>query len=67
MDRNYDVISFFSKYLYFLKKNRVAHFADLIKVAILFIKITSKSSIQLKELEIMYQNGVHICISGIKK
>ena len=38
MDRNDDVIIFISKNL-FLRTPRVANFADIIKVAIIFIKI----------------------------
>ena len=50
MDKTYDVITFVSKYLYILRKPRVANFADIIKTAIMF-KTTYK---KLKELEIMH-------------
>ena len=37
MDRNYDVITFFSKYP-FLRRPGVAIFADIIKIVTIFIK-----------------------------
>ena len=37
MDRNYAVITFISKYLYF-KKTQSSHFGDVIKIANIFIK-----------------------------
>ena len=40
MDKNYDVIVFISKCRY--RKDRVANFADIIKVTIMFIEITFK-------------------------
>ena len=43
MGRNYDVITFISKYLY-LKKPRVAIFADIIKIASMFNKTILKDS-----------------------
>ena len=46
MDRDYDVITFISKYLYF-KKVESSQFADIIKIATMFIKTTFKD---LKEL-----------------
>ena len=50
MDKTYDVITFVSKYLYILRKSRVASFADIIKITTMF-KIAYK---KLKELEIMH-------------
>ena len=44
MDRNYDVITFISKYLYFKKASRVASFSDIIKNASMFIKATFEDS-----------------------
>ena len=38
VDRNHDVITFISKYLYF--KNGVANFAGIIKIATVYIKDT---------------------------
>ena len=43
MDRIYDAIIFISKY-YFLRRPRVVHFADIIKVLIRFTKKTFKDS-----------------------
>ena len=53
MNRNDDVINFTSKYLY-LKRARVANFADIIKIATMFTKTTFKGSKKLKESEIVY-------------
>ena len=58
MDRNYNVITFIAKYLYF----RVAICADIKKIIIIFIKRIFKDQKKLKELEITYQNAVYICI-----
>ena len=44
MDRNYDVITFISKYLYFKKLSRAVNFADIINIATMFIKTTFKDS-----------------------
>ena len=42
----------------------VVNFADIIKIASMFIKKTFKDSKKkLKELEIMYKNAIYICIS----
>ena len=62
MGRNYDVITFISKYL-FLRRPRVAIFADIIKIVTMFVKTICKDSKMSKELEIMYQNTICICIS----
>ena len=42
MNRNYDAITFISKYLYFT--NRVGNFADIVKIASMYIKTTFKDS-----------------------
>ena len=49
MDRNYDVITFFSKYP-FLRRPGVAIFADIIKIVTIFIKKLFKTTKNLKEL-----------------
>ena len=62
MDRNYDVITLISKYLYF-KEAGVAIFADIINEMKSFLsKKCLKTEEKLKELEIMYQNAIYICI-----
>ena len=38
-------------------------FADIIKITIRFLKESLKTQENLKELEIMYQNAIYICIS----
>ena len=40
-----------------------AIFADIIKIVTIFIKTIFKDSKKLKELEIIYQNVIYICIS----
>ena len=52
MDKNYDFITFVSSHLYF-EKARVANFADIIKIATIFIRKSFKDS-KLKELEVMH-------------
>ena len=49
MDRNYDVITFISKYRYF-KKAWVAIFADIIKIITRFIKQIFKDSRKAKRI-----------------
>ena len=44
----------------------VASFAD-IKIVTMFIKTIFKDPKNLKELEIMYQNAISICISWYSK
>ena len=44
MDRDYDVITFISKYL------REGNFVDIIKIAIMFIKTTFKDSKDVKRI-----------------
>ena len=46
-----------------LRRPRVASFADIIKLAAIFNKATCKDSTKIKELDIMYQNIIDICIS----
>ena len=48
MDRNYDVITFISKYL--SKRLRVAVFADIIKIVTMFIKALFKDSQKVKRI-----------------
>ena len=60
MDRNYDVITFISN-TFILRRPEVAILADIIKIVTMFIKTMIKE--KLKELEIMYQNSIYICIS----
>ena len=50
-----------------LKRPVVAIFADIIKVLTRFTKKSPKTQEKFKELEIMYQNAIYICISWYKK
>ena len=50
MDKNYDNINFVSKYFFCLRMPRVATFADMIKVAIMFIKTMFQNSIKIKSI-----------------
>ena len=43
MDKNYDVITVFSKYFYF-KKVLSSYFGDIVKIATIFIKKIFKDS-----------------------
>ena len=45
------------------KRAEVAIFADIIKNVTTFTKTTSKTQEKLKELEIMYEIAIYICIS----
>ena len=47
MDKNYDIIAFFSKNFYF-KKGKGAIFPDIIKIVTMFIKATLKGSKQVR-------------------
>ena len=38
MDRNYDIVNFISNFI--LRMPRLANFADIVKIAIMFIKTT---------------------------
>ena len=49
MARNYDVITFASKYLYF-KKTWGSHFADIIKNVTMFIKTVFTNSRKVKRV-----------------
>ena len=60
MNKNYDIIIFILKYLYFRKTE--IHFAEIIKIVTVFIKTSLKTQKMLKELEIMYENENNICI-----
>ena len=62
MVKNYDSIIAISKYRYLRMRAGVANFAGIIKIVIVFIKTTFKDSKKLKELEIVYQNAIYICI-----
>ena len=48
MDRNHDVITVFSKKLYF-KKSGVAIFAEIIKIVTMYIKTILKDSRKVKK------------------
>ena len=53
LDRNYDIITFISKY-FILRRPRGANLADIIKIATIFMKATFKySKKKIKELNIM--------------
>ena len=49
MDRNYDVITFFQN-TFILRRPRVAIFADIIKIATMFIKTIFKNSKKVKRI-----------------
>ena len=49
--------------IFILTRPRVFIFADVIKTETIFSKTIFKDSKKLKELEIMYQNAICICIS----
>ena len=48
--------------MFILRKLEVAIFADIIKIVIISIKTIFKYSKKFKQLEIVYQNAVYICI-----
>ena len=60
MDRNYDVITFFSKNLYF-KKAGVAIFADIIKVLTTFFKRILKDSGKVRIRSYESEWNVYLC------
>ena len=62
MDRNYGVITIISNTL-ILGRPGVVTFADIIKILAMFEKQLLKFQEKLKELEIMYQNPIYMCIS----
>ena len=49
MDKDYDVITFISKYVYF-KKPGVANFAGIIKIVTMFIKKIFKDSRKFRRI-----------------
>ena len=65
MDENYGTKTFTSSYLYFKKVQ--ANFADIIKIATIFIRKNFKECLNLKEIEIMHENAIFICISYSNK
>ena len=62
MDKNYELITFIQN-IFILRRSRVNIFDDIIKTVTIFIKTNFKDSKKLKELEIMNQNAIYICIS----
>ena len=60
MNIDYDVIAFLQN-TFILRRSGSAIFAAIIKIVTMFIKTMFKDS--RKELEIMYQNAICICIS----
>ena len=59
MDRNYAAITFISN-MFILRRSRVANFADMIKIAVMFIKKTYNESKIAKKLETIYYNTIYI-------
>ena len=51
------------KITFVLRRPRVAIFAEIIKIGTIFTKAIFRDSKKSKELEIMYQNPIYICIS----
>ena len=66
MLKNYKVILFFQNSL-ILRRPKVPIFPDIIKIVTILIRQSLLAQKNLKELEIMYQNEIYICISGYKK
>ena len=60
MNISYDDITFISK---FLRRPRVTIFSDIVKIVTIFIKKIFKDQEKLKELEIIYQKAIYICVS----
>ena len=60
MNISYDSITFISK---FLRRPRVTIFSDIVKIVTIFIKKIFKDQEKLKELEIIYQKAIYICVS----
>ena len=50
MDRNYDVITFFVKKIFILRRPGVAIFADIVKIMTMFIKNIFKDSRKVKRI-----------------
>ena len=61
MLKNYKVILFFQNSL-ILRRPKVPIFADIIKIVTILIRQSLLARKNLKELEIMYQNEIYICI-----
>ena len=53
--------------MFILWRPRVASFADIIKFVTMFVRKIFKDSKKLKELEVMYQDAIYICISWYSK
>ena len=49
--------------IFILRMARVANFADIIKIAIIFIKRTFKDSKKVKRIRNYELSGIYICIS----
>ena len=64
MDRNYDAITFISKYL-ILRRSRVTIFADIIKTVTMFIKKIFKDSENVKRIR-NYKSKCNICLYFLK-
>ena len=60
MGRNYDVITFVSKY-HFFRRPSVANFAEIIKIAVMFFKTTFKDPEKVKKI----RNYVLKCMISI--
>ena len=56
MNKNYDVITFISKYL-FLTSPGVVIFADIIKIVTIFIKTITKDSRKIKRIRNYLSNS----------
>ena len=52
---------------FILRRPKVAIFAHIIKIITMYIKKIFKLKKKLKELEIMHQNAIYICISWCSK
>ena len=61
MLKNYKAILFFQNSL-ILRRPKVPIFADIIKIVTILIRQSLLAQKNLKELEIMYQNEIYICI-----
>ena len=60
MDRNYDVITFFSKKL-FSRRPGIAIFADIIKIVIIFIKTILEDSRKVRRIR-NYESKWNVCL-----
>ena len=58
MNRNYDVTILFPITVIFLRKLRVAKFADIIKIQLCLLTEPLKTQKMLKDLEIMHLNAI---------